>query len=220
MIIHYTDMGLINSNGRWTHPKVASIGQTLLPKDVTKYDLMGLVEEMASNANKNPYLNQMLESLQGDYKELDRKITTQGHLVFPDLATLALVFETMTREMAKDWKFHEACQNIWKKKKSLKKIVLQFLPQGEIFKIAKILSVREVIDRTFTILRRQSSPINFWRNELVLNILEAQQEDARNRNLKNAQVGSILAKYPCGDRSNGKFNARYVILYWVNIAKK
>ena len=99
------------------------------------------------------------------------------------------------------------------KKKSLKKLVLQFLPQGEIFKIAKILSVREVIDRTFTILRRQSSPIDFWRNELVLNILEAQKEDARNRNLKNAQVGSTLAKYPCGDRSNGKFNARYVILY-------
>ena len=213
-------MGLIDSNGRWAHPKVASIGQTLLPKDVTKYDLMGLVEEMASNVNKNPYLHQMLESLQGDYKELDRKITTQGHLVFPDLATLALVFETMTREMAKDWKFHEACQNVWKKKKSLKKIFLQFLPQREIFKIAKILSVREIIDRTFTILRRQSSPINFWRHELVLNILEAQQEDARNRNLKNAQVGSILAKYPCGDRSNGKFNARYVILYCVNIAKK
>ena len=45
-------MGLMNSKGRWTHPIVASIGNTLLPQNVTKHNLMALVEEMATNAIK------------------------------------------------------------------------------------------------------------------------------------------------------------------------
>ena len=211
----------MNSKGRWTHPVVASIGNTLLPQNVTKHELIALVEEMASNAIKNPYLHHMLESLQGDYKELDRKIKAQGHVVFPDVATLALVLETMTREIGKDWRVHEACQKVWKKFNNMKKIVLLLLPYGEIFKIAKILSIREVIDRSFPILMRPSNPINpnWGKNELVLNILEAKLEDERNRNLENAQVGSVLSKYPCGDGSNGRFNTRYVVPYNNNLLK-
>ena len=136
--------------------------------------------------------------------------------MFPDVATLSLVLEALTRESTKDWQFFEACQNVWKKFNNKKKVISVYLPHGEFFKIVKVLSVREVVDRYLKILRRQTNPANttFGRNELVLNILVAKREDERNGNLENALVGSTLSKNSCGDGGNGKFNARYVISSW------
>ena len=216
MIEHYTVMGLINSKRRWTHPTLATLSKELLPQNVTKYNLMALVEEMASNASKNPYIIRLLDSLQGDYEELDRKITLQGHLVFPDIATLAVVLETLTRESSNDWRVHEACQNAWKKFNSLKKLIAITLPYGEVFGMVKALSVREFADRYLRILKKQANPINpnFGRNELSLNILEAKLEDERKQHLDNAEVASTLSKFSCGAGSNGRFNTRYVFSNW------
>ena len=59
-------MGLMNSKGRWTNPVVASIGNTLLPQNVTKHDLIALVEEMATNA--------ILPTISPGAKELSHKV--------------------------------------------------------------------------------------------------------------------------------------------------
>ena len=53
----------MNLNGKWADQGIKKVGFILLPPDITKYDLMKLVAQMARNAFKNPYMVELIENL-------------------------------------------------------------------------------------------------------------------------------------------------------------
>ena len=60
---------------------------------------------------------------------------------------LAFVLEKMTKTMKQNWRFVKVCHEIWSEYDSLPKIVSYTLSQGNIFSLAKALSIEQVIKR-------------------------------------------------------------------------
>ena len=61
---------------------------------------MQLVNDMAENASKNPYIMRALETLQnGNYPVFQAKLEEEGAVVIPNAVTLAFVLEKMVSTM-------------------------------------------------------------------------------------------------------------------------
>jgi len=158
---------------------------------------MQLVDEMAENASKNPYIVRALETFQnGNYSKLQRKLLEEGEVVIPNVVTLAFVLEKMTATMKQNWRFVKVCKEIWKEYDSLPKIMSFTLSQGNIFSLAKALSIEQVMKRRLQTLETQNLREEYLINSLVVNIMEAVKEDERLENFENAETGVTLAKYP------------------------
>ena len=115
---------------------------------MTSLDLMRLVDDIAENASKNPYIVKASETFQnGNYPNLQRKLVQEGRVVIPNVVTLAFVLEKMTKTMKRNWKFVKVCSEIWSEYDSLPKTVSYLLSQGNIFHLTKVLSVEQVIKR-------------------------------------------------------------------------
>merc|ERR1711881_500272 len=75
MELHYKVLGLMDSDGEWVHNYFKSVAkkQYFLPRNnITSQDLILLVNNMAENANKNPYIRNALEILKdGNYQKLE-----------------------------------------------------------------------------------------------------------------------------------------------------
>ena len=67
------------------------------PRDnVTSQDLMLLVDQMAENAARNPYIIKALETLKnGNYPTLLTKLEEEGEVVIPTAVTLAYVLSKL-----------------------------------------------------------------------------------------------------------------------------
>ena len=110
---------------------------------------MNLVNEMAENASKNPYLFNALESFKnGNYPNLKTKLIQEGSIVIPRVITFAFVLEKMTSTMLQNWRFLKVCNEIWLENDNFKKILDIHLPtEGGIFKVAKVLTIDESFNR-------------------------------------------------------------------------
>ena len=110
---------------------------------------MTLVNDMAENASKNPYLFNALDSLKnGNYPNLKLKLMQEGNIVIPHVVTLAFVLEKMTSTMNENWGFLRVCNEIWLENDNFKKILDVVLPtEGGIFKVAKVLTIDESFNR-------------------------------------------------------------------------
>ena len=122
---------------------------SVLRDKVTNQDLMNLVNEMAENASKNPYLFNALESFKnGNYPNLKTKLMQEGSIVIPRVITFAFVLEKMTSTMLENWRFLKVCNEIWLENDNFKKILDIVLPtEGGIFKVAKVLTIDESFNR-------------------------------------------------------------------------
>ena len=115
---HYQTMKLMNKSDAWVHPYFykRSYSNWLLPENnISAEDLTTLVDAMAENAAKNPYLLEALKFLsQGSYPNIYNKIKEEGFEVIPDVISLAMVLERLTVVLSEDWKLFEVCHDIWK----------------------------------------------------------------------------------------------------------
>ena len=152
---------------------------------------------MADNALKNPYIVAFINQLKPtDYPKIKYHIEREGQRVVPDVITLALVLENLTKLWLNDWKLFYACHNFLKKENNFKKITSNY--DKESFDFAKILSVQEAVDRRLEMIKSGNVDPIYPDNSLIVNILEAVGEDNRIGNHDNALAGTTLAKYPCG----------------------
>ena len=198
---HYQTMKLMNKSDAWVHPYFykRSYSNWLLPENnISAEDLTKLVDAMAENAAKNPYLIEALKFLsQGSYPNIYNKIKEEGCEVIPDVISLAMVLERLTVVLSEDWRLFEVCHDIWKTPFGKYNVKNAFTKVTEnLFPAAKYLSVKEVARRRIKAFKSQTFERNAWINPLVVNILEAVLEDERLEHFDNAEVGKILAKYP------------------------
>ena len=197
MVLHYKLLGLMDSNGEWVHNyfKTGSNGQYFLPKNnITSQDLILLVNMMAENADKNPYLINALKVLQqGNYQNLERKLKEEGDTVIVDTITLAIVLEKLTARMKENWRFWKVCNGIWLEYDTFQKFL--DAGDGDLFSLAKALTIEETARRAIQILETKEVPSSAFINTLKLNIIEAVVQDEKVGYLDNAETGKIMAQY-------------------------
>ena len=199
--LHYKVLGLMDSGGEWVHRyfKSGSNGHYFLPRNnITSQDLVLLVNDMAKNADKNPYIRKALEFLkQGNYQKLEQKLNEEGENVIVNVVTFSMVLEKLTSAMKENWRFLKVCNKIWSEYDSLEKIQ-GFDPTGFVrdpFAIAKALTIEQTMKTHIQILETKDVPPSYGINALSFNIMEAVILDERLGNLDNAETGKILAKY-------------------------
>ena len=96
-----------------------------LRDNVTNQTLVQLVNQMAENAAKNPYIVRALETLKyRNFPALQTKLRQEGKEVIPTVVTLAFVLEKISSAMKHNWRFLKLCNKIWSKHDNLPKIVV------------------------------------------------------------------------------------------------
>ena len=232
MELHYKVLGLMDSDGEWVHRyfKSGSKGDYFLPRKIlTSQDLVLLVNKMAENAEKNPYVRNALEVLQqGSYQKLERKLKEEGETVVINVVTLAMVLDKLTTVMKEDWIFLKVCNKIWSD--NIPKILSA--TKDYPFEVAKALTIEESIRRKIQVLETKDVPPSYAINTLSFNIMEAVIQDESLGNLDNAETGIILAKYvhtpekdnrtgsgPCqiAESQQGTECAQPLTLQWANL---
>ena len=99
---------------------------------MTNQTLVQLVNQMAENAAKNPYIVRALESLENrDFPTLQTKLKQEGKAVIPTVVTLAFVLEKITSAMKHNWRFLKLCNKIWSRYDDLPKMVKTALSQPQ-----------------------------------------------------------------------------------------
>ena len=98
---------------------------------MTNQTLVQLVNQMAENAAKNPYIVRALESLENrDFPTLQTKLKQEGKAVIPTVVTLAFVLEKITFAMKHNWRFLKLCNKIWSRYDNLLKIAAIYSTQA------------------------------------------------------------------------------------------
>ena len=100
---------------------------------MTSYSLVQLVNQMAENAARNPYIVRALETLEKrKFPRLGTKLRQEGRVVIPNVVTLAFVLEKITSAMKHDMSLLKICHTIWSRYDNLPKLVRISLaqPQG------------------------------------------------------------------------------------------
>ena len=96
-----------------------------LRDNVTNQTLVQLVNQMAENAIKNPYIVGALKTIETrNFPTLQAKLRQEGKAVIPIVITLAFVLEKITTAMKHNWRFLKLCNKIWSKYDNLLKIVV------------------------------------------------------------------------------------------------
>ena len=123
---------------------------------VTSQDLKQLVNDMADNASKNPYIVRALETIHqnANYSNLQSKLREEGAVVIPNAVTLAFVLERMTSAMNENWRFLKVCKDIWSEYDNLPKFISS--TEGDPFFLAKQFSIEQVTKRRLLILETRN----------------------------------------------------------------
>ena len=92
---------------------------------MTNQTLVQLVNQMAENAARNPYILRALETLEKrNFPTLQTKLRQEGREVIPKVVTLAFVLEKITSAIKQNWRILELCNKIWSRYDNLHKIVV------------------------------------------------------------------------------------------------
>ena len=93
----------------WAHPRLASFAPILLPGNISRNHLAEMVDIMAMNAAKNPYLHSFLTRAGGaDTAQLLQKVELEGARVLPEVVTCAVVLDRLNwfmSETGDSWRF-------------------------------------------------------------------------------------------------------------------
>ena len=91
---------------------------------MTNQTLVQLVNQMAENAARNPYILRALETLEKrNFPTLQTKLRQEGKEVIPTVITLAFVLEKITSAMKHNWRFLKLCNKIWSRYNNLPKVL-------------------------------------------------------------------------------------------------
>ena len=103
-----------------------------LRDNVTNQTLVQLVNQMAENAIKNPYIVGALKTIETrNFPTLQAKLRQEGKAVIPKVITLAFVLEKITTAMKHNWRFVRLCRKIWAQYDNFPKVVRIALSQPQ-----------------------------------------------------------------------------------------
>ena len=111
----YQTMRLMDKQGNWTVPSLEKHERVLLPDDISKPELRGFVDSMASSAEKNQYLMKFLKKAENQpFKSLRSKVETEGARVFKEAMSFAQVLDRLTQVMIDEPEINGDCREHWK----------------------------------------------------------------------------------------------------------
>lgn len=205
---HYRQLRLMDGNGNWKSPELERIGQALLPENLGLGELENLVDQIAVNADENPYLHDLLEMAEAKgFDSLLAKIEEQGDEVFSSVVTYACAQNQLTSAMHGDWHVIAACETVWKAARKEEKMVKEM----NLFEKLKFLGVQAPINSFLKHHEKADAakpgkkhdvPKNFLRFLLPLNIVMANKVDEKNGFEDNVKAGETLAKHKPGGSKN------------------
>ena len=113
---HYKLLHLIDDNNQWTSPLLQKLQNELLPNDISETDVIHFIDRMSKIAEENQYLTHFLKKTKGKkFDTLYRKYIEEGKKVIPDVVTLSMVLEKLTKAMYHDPEIMELCHCILSK---------------------------------------------------------------------------------------------------------
>ena len=189
---HLVRLGLLTQTQPrlWAHHQLVELAGVLLPGDLTRHQLDQLVDDMAENAARNPYLHEYLEKAGAeDTDQLVQRARQEGGAVFPDLVTYAAVLDRLNRALTRDWRLLEVCHQVWTSQHT--KLQILKTVHFNIFKFVKAISIGSAIKGLIENFRSQNVPAD-WGLTCSINICEAIAEDLRLLNIDNALAAKPL----------------------------
>jgi hypothetical protein len=193
-------MRLLKEDGAWAHPKLAEVGATLFPEDLTLEDFNGLIDTMAENAGENPYVHAFLSAAhEQGFPELYAKLKKEGSEFMPGFVAYAMVLQQLTVASRDDFEVAKACEEVWRKNRETYGSPLANIGfSGAV----KYHSVEFPVSRMTAALDKGEIDPDFGSFILPLNIIEAAIYDIVNGNFDNAKAGWIAATHRPGGTPN------------------
>lgn len=193
MCDHYEYLKLRSSDGKWINPALQNISDMLLPAHVVQTDFQILIEDMATAAEKNPYLHNVLTSLDNsDLNSAIADLKQQIDEIAPDLLTYAMVLENLTKALVNNPQVLASIQLEFDTH-AKEKANMSFVHS------VKYYSVRAAIKQSLAVHEKGKVPGDFSSFLLPLNIAEASILDVLYGKFGNSQAGWTLIKHGPGD---------------------
>ncbi|MBF0312957.1 MAG: hypothetical protein HQK52_06050 [Oligoflexia bacterium] len=199
----YIKMRLMDKQGQWLVPELATISQELLPTDLSPQYIDNFIDKMAVNAEKNSYLKKFLDQTKLDnFPKLKEKMQSEEQYVFPDVIAYALVLDKFTKASREDWRVLKACYHHWKDQSRPGSGIYDNISW---FQLAKLFSVEAAIKKMIEFHENPQALVDnpgFCSFLLPLNIWEAILDDFRKGNFDNGICGITLANYGPDEQIN------------------
>ena len=172
----------------WAHWRLALLAPTLLPGNISRQHLAEMVDVMAVNAARNPYLHSFLTRAGGpDTAQLLQKVELEGGRVLPDVVTYAAVLDRLNGVMIRDWTIMEVCQQIWGSRFTF----LSLTKGANSFFVQKTFAIESAFNDFSRFLKTKKMEVDYAL-PVQLNIAIAMAEDTRLLNMDNALAGDPL----------------------------
>ena len=193
MSSHYEYLKLRSSDGQWVNSALQNISESLLPANLTPTDFQILVDDMATAAEQNPYLHNVLTSLDnGELDIVNSNLKRHIDKIAPDLLTYAMVLENITKAMVANPKVL-ASINVEFDTHTYEQAAMSWVHK------VKYYSVREAIKKSLSVHDQGQVPGDFSSFLLPLNIAEASVLDLFYGKSGNSKAGWSLIKHGPGD---------------------
>jgi hypothetical protein len=188
---HLKVMRLKNEEGGWNDPYLSEVELDKFPSP-TIAQAKTLIDEMIANADRNPFLQQVIAQTEtGSVRNFFSQETPHNPKAALDLIGYALILENITKAMRHDIDFLKATVRIWDRELA-KGIPWNF---SNLLFLVKYYSIRAPL---LNFIKSQAAGRinpNFGQFFLPLNILEATAYDWWQGNKENAYAGWILAHF-------------------------
>lgn len=182
----------------WAHPRLANFAPMLLPGNVTRHHLAEMVDVMAMNAARNPYLHSFLMRAGGpDTAQLLQRVDLEGGRVLPDVVTYAVVLDRLNWFMIRDWRTMEVCQEVWSSRYTFLSLSKMATP----FEVMKTYAIESVFNDITKFLKTKKPQLDVdYALHGQINIAMAMSEDTRLLNNDNALAGQPLLQLGGGGK--------------------
>ncbi len=211
MFRHYKLLHLINTKGKWATPELQKNSKKLLPSNITEEKSKRFVDKVINLAEKNPHLLTFFRKSKNlKFKNLSKKIDTEGAQIIPDVVAYALVLELLTKAIYDHPKILKDCNKIFKKRKAK----TNYLNPENLFQKIKLSSLEGPVIEKIIIKSHKTGKVskNAARRLLIFNILEADLADIIKSHKNNAKVGWILTTHAGDEPSIWSKNKKAICL--------
>jgi hypothetical protein len=195
----YRTLRLRDDQGQWATPKIAAMGENLLPTKLTLADINKFVDEIKQANDRNGYLMDFAEAMPNrDVESSIESLQRSAGAVIPEIIGFAMVLQALTASFNNNVEWVAEIMSHWEREAQS---VGSYNRQGLLFRL-KHASVYAPIRKSHQIVRLGKVPENFCNFHLPFNILQASAYNYLMGQKANAAAGYALSKHYPGNIKN------------------
>ena len=199
VIKQYQYLHMLDKNGNWTRQVFADHEDTLLPGSLSLEDQNSLIDEIAANLKKNPYLVTFLNDARFQtFTGVKQKFDTEGRDVIPNAVAYAFALEKVMTVLLENPETLGFFKDFWQEERKKAGVSIK---QAGVFGLIKLHSVEQPIEKMVEFFETRNLDPQFLREFLTLNIYEAHIADKVKGNFDNSAAAEPLMKYKAGDQT-------------------